>query len=253
MRGLGIKASQAFSPNKVAGLVIQLDTSDIGTIIDSGSPNFDVSRWNDKSKNGNDTEQLTGGQQPTLVSNVLNGNPAIRFGGGQSLRAPQSPSLDLAGNCTFFAVIHPSGSGDPFPQIFCKSLTGNANDNYRWRFNIGALQSSVLIKDSATTFMSITSSALVDLSSPTIQSAKVDFGLGNVSFRQDGIGIGTPALSLIDINVSVGVLEIGATTDGSEFFDGDMFEILIYNNALSLSDTLAIEGYLSNKWGIPVP
>jgi len=64
---IGIKASQAFSPNKIADLALWLEATDLGTIIESGGA---VSQWNDKSSNGLNVTQGTGSAQPMTGVNT---------------------------------------------------------------------------------------------------------------------------------------------------------------------------------------
>jgi len=70
-----------FSPTNIAGLISWLDAADPSTVIDSGSPNFNVSGWNDKSGNGNDVAQLTGANQPTIGIETISGVNALKFDG----------------------------------------------------------------------------------------------------------------------------------------------------------------------------
>ena len=43
---------------------------------------------------------------------------------------------------------------------------------------------------------------------------------------------------------------LGSNASESEFFDGDVGEIITYNVALSTADREAVEAYLMSKWGI---
>src|SRR5690606_29647932 len=52
------------------GLILWLDAED-----------YSSGTWPDKSGTGNTVSQNTSGNQPTLVTNGLNGNPVVRFDG----------------------------------------------------------------------------------------------------------------------------------------------------------------------------
>ena len=59
------------------GLVLWLDAC-VGVTAESG-----VSEWEDQSGNGNDATQTTESYQPAYILDGLNGNPVVRFSGGE--------------------------------------------------------------------------------------------------------------------------------------------------------------------------
>jgi hypothetical protein len=62
-----------------------------------------VSTWTDSSGNGNDATQGTGSAKPTFKTNILNGEPVIRFDGGDRLAFATEYIFDVA-NPTIFVV-----------------------------------------------------------------------------------------------------------------------------------------------------
>ena len=59
-------------------------------------------------------------------------------------------------------------------------------------------------------------------------------------------------INLLDRTASGGNTHGGFSND--TFFralDSEIYEVLLYNSALSNSDILLVEGYLKTKWGTP--
>ena len=68
----------------------------------------------------------------------------------------------------------------------------------------------------------------------------------NIFFN--GAGVGTETSGVDYTGASSGNLRIGY--DGSSYFTGDIYEVLIYNSVLSDSDRQNVEGYLARKYNI---
>lgn len=66
-----------------------------------------VQQWNDLSGNNNNATQLTAGNRPTYVTNVVNSKPALQFNGAKSI---YPGSLGIAGTdgFTYFTVVGPT-------------------------------------------------------------------------------------------------------------------------------------------------
>jgi len=86
-------------PTELANLVLWLDAADTGTITDSGGV---VSGWDDKSTNGFDLEQLTGGLQPTTGTRTVNGLNVIDF--NDDLLEGASALIDIDGGEDFTII-----------------------------------------------------------------------------------------------------------------------------------------------------
>lgn len=78
-----LAAGVPFSPADLSP-ELWLDASDTATITSSSGS---VSQWNDKSSNGRNVTQGTGGAQPTTGSFTQNGLNVLSFDGGDSLAA----------------------------------------------------------------------------------------------------------------------------------------------------------------------
>jgi hypothetical protein len=95
--------ASSFTPTSISGMVGWWDANDTTTLFDAtsggsnvttdGSP---VARWEDKSGNGYHLTQATGGAQPFLKTNVLNGKRAMLFDGSNDWMANSLFTVNLS-------------------------------------------------------------------------------------------------------------------------------------------------------------
>ncbi|MFA6979290.1 MAG: T9SS type A sorting domain-containing protein [Ignavibacteriaceae bacterium] len=197
-----------------------------------------VSNWGDVSGFDNDASQSTSANQPTLVSNSMNGNPVIRFNGTNSkLTLPTSATLGIQGNpYEMFIVAKSSSSSIQF------LVSGNATEQFEYHL------SGVGVR-----FIPITS-AYLDLGSSgafTDGNAHIFSGRASSSggaVRVDGTDGGTSSANILSSNS--GALQLGVRSDGTYYFNGDIAEVIFYNTNLSTSDRSTVEHYLANRYGV---
>lgn len=189
--------------------------TDTGTILPSNSPTT---------------------RQPRVIYNAINGKPAFRFTGTQTMFG-NTESFGSAG--TAFAVVRVGSdvSGKVFAvndyteQVGVQSTGGNALE----------IDSSLFGNDSA--LAGFDRFAIVTF---------INGYVGGVSFLRNnastisGLGSEIP-LNNSSLEVSVGWSSLNA----GEYFVGDICEVLVYTAVLELSDCARIEKYLADKYGIP--
>ena len=225
-----------FTPTSIEGLQAWYDASDASTLFDATSggslvaADGAVARWQDKSSNAIHATQSTSGSRPVRKANAQNGLGVIRLDGSDDYL--EIAPTNLATNFTMFWAFKPNtasytllatttGGGARFMVIG----TSLYNDYYG--------SGAVTINTTATTGTGILRT--YRRSSGTLQS-----WLNGVS--QGTVGFGS-TLS--------GHTQIGRIHDQSTYnLSGDMYEVLIYNAALTDADKAAVESYLQTKWGI---
>ncbi|MBI3123887.1 MAG: T9SS type A sorting domain-containing protein [Ignavibacteriales bacterium] len=202
------------------------------------SASSSVSNWGDVSGFDNDGSQSTSANQPTLVSNSMNGNPVIRFNGTNSkLTLPTSATIGIQNNSYEMFVVAKSASSNV--QFL---ISGNATEQFEYHL------SGVGVR-----FIPITS-AYLDLGSSgafTDGNAHIFSGRASSSggaVRVDGIDGGTSSANILSSNS--GALQLGVRSDGAYYFNGDIAEVILYNTNLSASDRSTVEHYLANRYGI---
>ena len=200
-----------------------------------------VSNWGDVSGFDNDASQSTSANQPTLVSNSMNGNPVIRFNGTNSkLTLPTSSTLGIQSNPYEMFVVAKSSSSDV--QFL---ISGNANENFEYHLN-GVGARIIPLQTSPGTYLDLGSTGTYTDGNAHIFSARASSSGGAV--RVDGNDGGTTSTNILSSNS--GALQLGARSDGNYYFNGDIAEVILYNTNLSTSDRSTVEHYLANRYGI---
>ena len=228
-------AAQANQLPKEDGLVLWLDAGKGITSPVNGNP---VSMWEDQSGNGNHAEQATASFQPTYITNELNGNPVVRFPGGEKylrhspiltdsytafyvLKLTESAINKVyyyhagdvnAGDLGFFAETMNKGEGWGSAGNVDTSVTVRTSEFYPtpldWR--IHTHQPEALYKD----------------------------GVEVVYGREQDVYDG-------------GLTDIGSRSDHlTLFFVGDIAEILVYDRILTVHEREMVEAYLNAKYDI---
>ena len=196
-----------------------------------------VSTWTDISGN-TFTMASSGTLQPTLVPAGLNGKPIIRFSGGQGLR---TTTTHLSLKATTIFVVAKNTSASHRGQILSNCTSGGNN---QFRYN-GSATSLFLYGQSAW-------SATLSLSAPTTTFQTIamtyDPSTATVTIHQNGVQTGmTTATGSTMGDYNIG--QIGGRCS-SERLNGEIAEILIFNETLSAAERQQVEAYLSVRFGL---
>ena len=226
-----------FLPSDIAGLQLWLDATDLATLFQDAAKttaagNGDVvGAWADKSGQGNDATQTTTSQKPTRQDGVIGGLPVVR---GDITDDLLTISVTGLTNETIFIVAQKAVDNA------IGVLIGNGSV-FRLRFRASAARIDYRYND-----VNVLGTAS-DITIPNIYTAKYD-GTNNTIVINGGV----PA-SAASVSATHSWIELFSRAGGSDFLNGDIAEVLIYNSALSIADTDLIENYLSNKWSIAIP
>lgn len=215
-----------------------------------------VTNWSDTATGDGQSQNATAGGDPTYRSNVTpSGEPAVRFDGNDELRTSLSPGIAPSSGFVYIAVVRanapPTGGGvttGSGPYLWDRSLTGGGNpltslkaDGGRFglqkRYNngsgLGGPVSSSPISTSNFQIVAIrrnTSSNQFEMwIDGVLESTDPDSG---AALTPDPINIGRHA------------------TNPSGGFNGDIAELLIYNEELSGAELEAVGSYLENRYGL---
>ncbi len=210
----------------ITGLTIWLDASE--GVTRSGTV---VIGWADQSVSG---ENATGVVQngPTIIANAVNGYTALHFSNSATL-------LNVAGSGTAWAsnsfllelVVRATIAGDTIWGQ--QDITGNG---------LGLWSSYSLSANGPNLMGQITVSTTADYSDDSLHSFGVWRDGDNFSLLLDGAVVGTNSLPNFDATG-------GAATIGT--FDGDLFEVIGRNSAVTTADVAAVESYFHAKYGTP--
>lgn len=212
----------------------------------------DVQQWNDQSGNSKDAIQSVAEYRPNYQSGVLNGFPAIRFTATNADRL-LSTTVSTGNAASVWVVAQysslttgrsgiiqaaPAGlafSGDEFDKVI--GLWVESTDS---RAGGQGVQSDLTVKSlSQTTTLSANTSYLFN-----------NLYDGNSSINQF-INGGTAGSVSYDGTLS-DWSDFGIGAQGTESWNGDIAEVIVYASALNDTQKVIIDNYLSAKYDIPL-
>ena len=235
-----------FAPDQVAGLTLWLDASDASTITKSGD---DVSLWADKSAHGHDFSQAGGAAlRPHHGTHTINGLDVIDFDGTAQYVQSSALMSDFitATEFSLFVVYqvdsYPSGVG------FNAFKNAAAVADSKGLMGVHAADVSGTDKMQAYHTDGVADTVQFVASTTTPYLSSMRHAGGNLYHAMDG-GAETSVASDDSTNLT-GIFRAGVNYNLSKYFDGQIAEIVLYENDVSASNRSDINDYLIAKWGI---
>jgi hypothetical protein len=227
------------SPTQISGCQLWLDGDDpAGTGIRPAN-GASVTTWVDKSGNGRNAVNQT--TAATFGSNFQNSRGVLQFVGTQNylITYPSFPntaytifSVQRVTNGTDYRrVLHAPASGDN--GIFFGTLNGNVTT---FTGNAAGAWNDINANTPLTTNLNTWRLVSMRVS----ESSLIPFVNGLQQYSKTGT---TGTFS----NLTIGTIPIS----GLQSWIGQVAEIIIYSSALTTSDRIQIERYLTTKWNIP--
>lgn len=226
-------------PNQIPNLALWLDAADSRTIRQVGGA---ITQWNDKSSNA---YTATGFGSPLYVNNVINNLSVVRFNGTSTYFSIPGNQLDLTTeDFAIFVVVQYTPRTAQIP-IIGKAVGASAVLQWRLNFDPNNIFQIIVFKNS----VAISSSSTYTRAGWTLFSGVVYRATSIQGFiNATGLNVGgTVVGTLSDTAVNV---EIGRGWSGTQFFNSDMGEILLYKGTVTVNQREQIEAYLMYKWGI---
>jgi len=218
----------AFEPSKLDNLGLWLDGKRISPTATTGNP---VPGWIDWSYNGYDATQTVVENQPTAVA-----GGGLYFSSATMARMALNTAAPFSGSVSVFFVTSNSSGGSSYLYITNNNTT------------------TVLVNYNETTpsisGFNITDGGGVDCEFVTPGTALAPINLFNFT-RVDntsatGYYMGTQAFTISSM-LSPPPGSITGLSEG--FYDGTIYEIVMFQRAVSDTERQQIEGYLAWKWG----
>ncbi len=241
LRALPPFSRTSWTPLDAGDCVLWLDATDM-----SGSPAnaSTVSNWFDKSGLSN---HYTGTSSTiTYQTNILNSLPAIRFTAGGRL-AEDAPVDFPVGNSsafesTTFVVASASNTTTGGMMVFGPVAGGAAKVYYtEGGFVYSTMFAGVAgISNAITTGTAFMFSDTYRFTGTTSNTVHTGWFNGSNSMSATGS----------NVNLATTPNYIGHTGFGSEFFSGNIHEILRYRGVLPEANRILVEAYLTQKWGL---
>lgn len=221
--------------------------SDAGITLAATTNN--VRQWNDRSGNGRNAIQATSAERPNYFTGSLNGYPVLRYAAANNDRM-LSTGLSTANVASVFVIGRYSSLPSPNPGLLQGSPAGNGYTSDAAQKSIGMWVAS---SNSNLWGRGVQSDATQrNISQVTTLSA-------NTAYVFNSIYDGSVIQQYLNNGVSGSVTYNGTLrswTDmcigcqaGTEGWNGDIAEVIVYNEAVNSAQRIIIANYLSAKYG----
>lgn len=241
--------------------------ADVNTNVGGISSGTEVTSWANAGGLTSHPWNSTGGARPEWFSNIQNGLGVVRFN-SSTIGAPTGEDGDNNERVTINPVPWSSfvGGTGALPGATLVVLYRSLSTASGIRYITGSNDSDLQFGQNGTTYVGATAGATFSVNSATVDTAFHHMILtfdgtqtGNANrlkARLDGADVtltftGTVGTALA---ANSGYFYGGCTgtnsSNVSNFFIGDLAEVLIWTRALSPSEILAVEQYLTNKWAV---
>lgn len=215
-----------------------------------------VSTWTDTATGDGQSQNATAGGNPTYQTNVTpSGEPVVRFDGNDELRTSISPGISGTSGFVYIAVVRanaaPSsgtvtnGSG---AYLWDRSLTGGGNPLISLKADNGrfGLQKRY---DNGSGLGGPVSSSSISTSDFQIVAVRRNTSSNQFEMWVDGVLESTDSDSGASLNPDP--INIGRhATNTSGGFNGEIAELLIYEDELTNAELEAVGSYLENRYGL---
>lgn len=231
-----------------------LDAADSSTIYDAVSggslvaPDGVVARWEDKSGNARHATQGTSLNRPLRKLAVQNSLDVLRFDGSNDRLSISD--LGLFRNIGFAAIAVAARVEAANQFIFgAETNAGSTRAGLSTTLVVNTRRSAVARRLDANAATSATSS-ISTAGQFRIQIGVFRFADGTIESRDNGADIKTSFLPSSGNTSDTDSTAISVGSIASAFFaNGDISEVIVFVSAISESQILTVEGYLSWKWG----
>ncbi|MCF8223015.1 MAG: hypothetical protein K9J25_07685 [Bacteroidales bacterium] len=212
----------------------------------SGFSNDDqVGTWEDFSGNNNDFSQLTAADQPLYKTSVFNGKPVIRFDGSSDFMTGPSIINGNVGRTIFIVgkMASSTGTWDGLLVNLDYPQTGGSGSTYSITAEVAVRVNGNIVFNEG---FGTTNTRLL-----TIRNA-AGANVTAVEAYLEGVGLTEASSSGATINTGINGTSIGYSDHVTDYFDGDMAEIIFYDNELNNSQRIIVENYLAVKYGLDI-
>lgn len=229
-----------------------LDESFISSeVSDASSSGSAISSWNDinpQSSTKNNATQSTSTAQPKYYPNVLNGLPAITFDGTSDFMPFDGAALAGSDYTVFIVTQRKSTSSSAAPRTLISGTTEALNS---------ALIISYVNTDNTLLFSHYTNDLNITVPTyagpiPTMHTFRFSKTAGKQYWSNGGVTADFSASGQTTALISFTGAQIGRWFNYNNFYNGDIFEIIIFSKALSSADRQSVESYLSKKYSITI-
>jgi ferric-dicitrate binding protein FerR (iron transport regulator) len=200
--------------------------------------------WQDQSPAGNSAVQDRPGAQPLLIANALGGRPALRFDGLDDYLALPDGFSDFRLGLTAFVVVRPSAGGAW--TRFLDLDIGPACDNIVFGRKESPDKLAFWVYANSQTKGKVEAPGAIVPDQLQTFAARLDLN-GHVTLYRNGAALATGDTT-VPKSTPRKPNGIAKSNSGDPFFKGDLFELLLYNRALTEAERAYVESYLNAKY-----
>ncbi|MFN3839908.1 MAG: T9SS type A sorting domain-containing protein [Cyclobacteriaceae bacterium] len=231
------------STNGTSNLTLWLNVSSL-----TQADNTNVTSWTDLSGYGNHANAV-GGNEPVFRTNIINGNPTVRFVSANTdyLRVTDAASL-RPNTISIFLIGRYNTTSSAWSPFVIKATNDNWTDGYAITRNNNLNSLYTFVTTWNTNF--VTSS----LAAATFTSITSVYDKSTIEMFYNEASQGTDNFTS-NITNSTNFLYVGigpdpAGTGIARPLDGDISELVIINRDVSLVERIIINNYLAAKYGL---
>lgn len=251
LNGTFFKKKGSFLPDKLSDLKLWLDATNLNFVNKTASGT--TTAWLDMSTLNNNISASS--LWPGWVADQIHGKPAINFLSATQDRLSRASITGVEGKLSIYAVLNADANTDMF--IFGNSNIGAPGNGFRFAFGVNNtfLMASHNISGATSTAI-MANAADIGTGEWMIITGIIDSDLANGGSIYKNGSFLTPAsvtgTGFFDIPDNTSTFRIGNDSGGAKDWDGQLGEVIIYNQSLVPNDRSKVERYLSKKWGIPI-
>lgn len=235
-------------PQVTSNLLLWL-RSDSGVTTSGGA----VTAWADQSGNSNNATQGTGANRPTLNTGSANSGilSSISFDGSSDYLSLPSGFANLSAGASIFAIVKPSSSSATGVPFVC----GNTSNSDALIAKTVGTNAAMYAYNSTTASNVTTSSNPISTSNfqllETIFTPGASAGTGVGKVYVNG-ALEATATNLVQNlnNTTRSTNQIGAGIGLTDYFGGEICEILVYSNPLTDSQRHSLDSYFLSKYNV---
>lgn len=222
-------------PNSVSGLQVWLSAD--SSLVQTGAT---VQQWTDLSGNGNHFVSPNAGFNPLKVStSTLNNKPYLVFDGTDKLVSTNNFSL---GDATIFVVATQNTGDNPFSR-----LLDHGYDTGFWIGKGNANQIGGGFHEAAPPYGNFESA-----SDNIVQVLTFVRTAATTTYYKNGLLFGIPTRTTSGSATLTNKIVLGATITNDNFGKKNIYEVLIYDGALTSSEMDVVYAYLGEKYSTPL-
>jgi hypothetical protein len=230
---------QAFNPTGISGLQVWLDGSDVNgnhtsSVLTNGNA---INAWHDKSGNGNDATAITAGRGGIYENNQANGFSGITFTGLSQMEI--NPSFSLGSTYSVFVIYSSTLTGGwSQPAIINTNNDWYIGSSFGQGYGSQGFATIGYTAGQVAGYNDFTQGGMA-MGAMISNGSTTTVDINGVNYTTNGA-----------LNETVGNLLLGETLNGNNSLNGNIYEVLVYNTALSTSQQAQVNQYLAAKYGM---